>query len=144
KIVDVFTKQLELPRYSRMVALSEIAANDYNLNIPRYIDSSEPEDPHDLSAHLQGGIPNRDIDALAGYWQVFPSIRSTLFKTAREGYSEALVKAFEVKITILNHAEFKTFAAQSLVPFTDWSSRANLKAIAQGELPKAIIHRISE
>ncbi|MDH8061920.1 N-6 DNA methylase, partial [Klebsiella pneumoniae] len=55
KIVDVFTKQLELPRYSRMVPLSEIASNDYNLNIPRYIDSSEPEDLHDLSAHLQGG-----------------------------------------------------------------------------------------
>ncbi|MBF4343335.1 type I restriction endonuclease subunit M, partial [Vibrio anguillarum] len=78
KIVDAFTKQLELPRYSRMVPISEIAANDYNLNIPRYIDSSEPEDLHDLSAHLQGGIPNRDIDALERYWQVFPSIRATL------------------------------------------------------------------
>ena len=66
KIVDVFTRQIELPRYSRMVPLAEIAdpANDYNLNIPRYIDSSEPEDLHDLDAHLNGGIPDRDIDAL--------------------------------------------------------------------------------
>ncbi|MBY8275756.1 type I restriction-modification system subunit M [Vibrio fluvialis] len=144
KIVDVFTKQLELPRYSRMVPLSEIAGNDYNLNIPRYIDSSEPEDLHDLSAHLQGGIPNRDIDALERYWQVFPSIRATLFKPAREGYSEALVKASEVKSTILNHDEFKTFAAQSLEPFTEWAQRSNLHAIEQGELPKQIIHRISE
>lgn len=144
KIVDVFTKQLELPRYSRMVPLSEIAANDYNLNIPRYIDSSEPEDLHDLSAHLQGGIPNRDIDALERYWQVFPSIRATLFKHAREGYSEALVKPSEVKSTILNHDEFKTFAAQSLMPFTEWAERSNLRAIEQGELPKQIIHRISE
>lgn len=144
KIVDVFTKQLELPRYSRMVPLSEIASNDYNLNIPRYIDSSEPEDLHDLSAHLQGGIPNRDIDALERYWQVFPSIRATLFKPAREGYSEALVKASEVKSTILNHGEFKTFAAQSLEPFTEWAQRSNLHAIEQGELPKQIIHRISE
>ena len=78
-IVDAFTKQLVLPRYSRMVALSEIAANDYNLNIPRYIDSSEPEDLHDLSGHLQGGIPNRDIAALQAYWQVFPSLRNSLF-----------------------------------------------------------------
>ncbi|MBF4354640.1 N-6 DNA methylase, partial [Vibrio anguillarum] len=85
KIIDVFTKQSELPRYARMVPISEIAANDYNLNIPRYIDSSEPEDLHDLSAHLQGGIPNRDIDALERYWQVFPSIRATLFENAREG-----------------------------------------------------------
>lgn len=144
KIVDVFTKQLELPRYSRMVPLSEIAGNDYNLNIPRYIDSSEPEDLHDLSAHLQGGIPNRDIDALERYWQVFPSIRATLFEPAREGYSKALVKASEVKSTILNHDEFKTFAAQSLVPFTEWAQRSNLHTIEQGELPKQIIHRISE
>lgn len=144
KIVDVFTKQLELPRYSRMVPLSEIAGNDYNLNIPRYIDSSEPEDLHDLSAHLQGGIPNRDIDALERYWQVFPSIRATLFEHAREGYSKASVKASEVKSTILNHDEFKTFAAQSLVPFTEWAQRSNLHAIAQDESPKQIIHRISE
>ena len=144
KIVDAFTKQLELSRYSRMVPFSEVAANDYNLNIPRYIDSSDPEDLHDLSAHLQGGIPNRDIDALERYWQVFPSIRATLFKPAREGYSEALVSASEVKSTILNHDEFKTFAAQSLEPFTDWVQRSNLQAIEQGESPKQIIHRISE
>ncbi|MEC8483875.1 MAG: type I restriction-modification system subunit M, partial [Pseudomonadota bacterium] len=70
KIVDVFNKGIELERFSRLVPIDEIAANDYNLNIPRYIDSSEPEDLHDLSAHLQGGIPNRDIDALEHYWQV--------------------------------------------------------------------------
>ena len=66
KIVDVFNKQTEIERYSRMVPLSEIAdpKNDYNLNIPRYIDSSEPEDIQDLHAHLHGGIPDRDIDAL--------------------------------------------------------------------------------
>lgn len=144
KIVEVFTNQLEQPRFSRIVPLSEIAANDYNLNIPRYIDSSEPEDLHDLSAHLQGGIPNRDVDALDRYWQIFPSLRTTLFKPARQGYSEALVNASEVKNTILNHAEFKSFATQSLKPFTNWAERANLKAIKQGEQPKQIIHRISE
>ena len=77
KIVDVFTKQLEVPGYSRMVPLSEIAGptNDYNLNIPRYVDSSEPEDIQDLHAHLHGGIPERDIDALQGYWDAFPALR---------------------------------------------------------------------
>lgn len=70
RIVDVFNKQIELPRYSRMVPVAEIAspANDYNLNIPRYIDASDPEDLHDLDAHLHGGIPNRDLDALGDYW----------------------------------------------------------------------------
>lgn len=144
KIVDVFTKQLELPRYSRIVPLAEIAGNDYNLNIPRYIDASEPEDLHDLSAHLQGGIPNRDLDALDSYWQVFPSIRATLFEDEREGYSRSLFPASEVKSTILNHPEFKTFAQQSLAPFTQWYERAALKEIQIGEIPKQLIHRISE
>ena len=144
KIVDVFTKQLELPRYSRMVPLAEIAANDYNLNIPRYIDASEPEDLHDLRAHLQGGIPNRDIDALEPYWQVFPSLRATLFTADRAGYSKGLVAAGQVKSTILNHHEFKTFAEQSLRPFSAWRERAALKALQPGEVPKQIIHRISE
>src|SRR5690554_332480 len=144
KIVDVFTKQLELPRYSRMVPLSEIAGNDYNLNIPRYIDSSEPEDLHDLSAHLQGGIPNRDIDALERYWQVFPSIRASLFAPGRPGYSTALVKASAVKASILAHPEFTAFATASTQPFSDWASAAALDEIAVGEKPKDIIHRIAE
>lgn len=144
KIVEVFTKQLEQPRFSRMVPLSEIAANDYNLNIPRYIDSSEPEDLHDLSAHLQGGIPNRDINALEHYWQIFPSIRATLFKPAREGYSEALVKASEVKNTILNHDEFKQFATNSLQHYHVWARAAALAEIGIGDQPKALISEISE
>jgi len=143
-IVDAFTKQLVLPRYSRMVALSEIAANDYNLNIPRYIDSSEPEDLHDLSGHLQGGIPNRDIAALQAYWQVFPSLRDTLFAEDRPGYSKALISTAQVKPTILNHPEFIAFARQSLQPFTDWRERAALQDIQVGQLPKLIIQRISE
>ena len=143
-IVDAFTKQVLLPRYSRMVALSEIAANDYNLNIPRYIDSSEPEDLHDLSGHLQGGIPNRDIDALQHYWQVFPSLRNTLFAEDRPGYSKALISTAQVKPTILNHHEFTAFAQQSIQPFKEWRERAALQDIQIGQLPKAIIQRISE
>lgn len=82
KIVDAFINQLEIPGYSRMVPLSEIenAANDFNLNIPRYIDSSEPEDVQDLHAHIHGGIPQRDVDALEPYWSAFPSLRHQLFR----------------------------------------------------------------
>ncbi len=144
KIVDVFNKGLELERYSRLVEIDEIAANDYNLNIPRYIDSSEPEDLHDLSAHLQGGIPNRDIDALEHYWQVFPSIRATLFEPEREGYSHALVEASQVKSTVLAHQEFKDFAARSLLPFKQWIPEAKLKEIKVGDNPKNFIFNISE
>ena len=144
KIVDIFTKQQELDRYSRMVGLGEIASNDYNLNIPRYIDSSEPEDLHDLSAHLSGGIPNRDIEALNAYWQVFPSIRASLFKEAREGYCEAQVAANEVKSTILNHQEFKAFANTAIDLFHNWKQKADLKALDVGQPPKEVIKRISE
>jgi len=144
KIVDVFTKQLELPRYSRMVTVAEIAKNDYNLNIPRYIDASEPEDLHDLSAHLQGGIPNRDIDALARYWTVFPNLRAQLFAPERDGYSTGLVAAAQVKSTILQHPEFQSFASQSLTPFRAWCTRAALDQIKQGDHAKTLIERLSE
>ncbi|MGE0783894.1 type I restriction-modification system subunit M, partial [Mycolicibacterium sp.] len=90
KIVDTFNKQIEIDRYSRMVPMSEIAdsRNDYNLNIPRYIDSSEPEDLQDLSAHLHGGIPDRDLDALQSYWDAFPQLRSQIFTPNRPGYGD--------------------------------------------------------
>ncbi|MDY0137620.1 MAG: type I restriction-modification system subunit M [Thiomicrospira sp.] len=144
KVVDVFNKQIELPRYSRMVTLSEIADNDYNLNIPRYIDSSEPEDLHDLTAHLQGGIPNADIDALNDYWQVFPTLRNSLFKPTRPGYSQGLVEANQVKPTILAHPEFIAFAEKSLVPFSQWAQAAPLKTIQIGDSPKTLIFELSE
>ena len=144
KIVDVFTKHTELKRFSRMVSFSEIADNDFNLNIPRYIDASEPEDLHDLSAHLKGGIPTRDIEALSNYWQVFPSLRNVLFSPERTGYNSALIAAEKVKQTILEHPEFKTFATQSLVPFTAWSEQAQLKEFKQDDIPKALIHQWSE
>ena len=144
KIVDVFTKQLQLPKYSRMVPLAEIEKNDYNLNIPRYIDSSEPEDLHDLNAHLNGGIPNRDIDALEPYWKVFPELRATLFEPLRPGYSKGLLPSNEVKKHIVQHPEFTEFALQSLQPYAAWCKRAKLDSIQQGDVPKEIIHRISE
>jgi type I restriction enzyme M protein len=110
KIVDTFTRQAEIPKYSRMVPLAEIEANDFNLNLPRYIDSTEPEDLQDIDAHLRGGIPNRDIDGLDRYWQVFPMVRSTLFKRAdRPGYTRLKVPIGEVKATIIGHAEFTPF-----------------------------------
>ncbi|MBC6456093.1 MAG: type I restriction-modification system subunit M [Hormoscilla sp. SP5CHS1] len=147
KIVDVFNHQIELPRYSRMVSLSEIAAHDYNLNIPRYIDSSEPEDIHDLSAHLKGSIPNRDIDALNDYWRVFPQVRDALFAPGnRPGYSRSLVASSQVKATIRDRPEFAEFADRTLALYRDWRQHhePQLKAIALGEKPKEMIAKLSE
>ena len=64
-----------------MVSSEEIEKNDFNLNLPRYIDSQEPEDMQDIAGHLQGGIPERDLDALGAYWKVLPSVRAVLFES---------------------------------------------------------------
>jgi type I restriction enzyme M protein len=144
KVVDVVTKQLELTGFSRMVNLSEVVANEYNLNIPRYIDSSAAEDLHDLSAHLSGGIPTSDINALDNYWQVFPTLKQSLFSPARAGYESPLVKANEVKNTILAHEEFKAFAVTSIERFNQWKIQAKLSELAVNDIPKDIIKTISE
>ena len=149
KIVDVFNRQLEQPRYSRMVPVAEIAnpANDYNLNIPRYIDSSEPEDLHDLDAHLNGGIPNQDIDALEAYWTVFPSLRKALFKrNGRKGYSDARVETQRVKATILANTEFAAYADRVVGIFDQWRAAhvRLLKGLKKEAKPKQVIHRLSE
>jgi len=130
-----------------MVSLAEIEKNDFNLNIPRYIDSSEPEDLHDIEAHLKGGIPNRDIDALADYWAVMPSVRAALFgKGDRAGYATPKVEPTEVKPAILNHAEFAAFAKSVGDVFDGWRKAHinRLKTIKVGDHPKELIHEISE
>lgn len=144
KVVDAFTSYLAIPGYSRMVPLAEIASNDYNLNIPRYIDSSTPEDMHDLAGHLQGGIPNQDIDQLQQFWQVFPNLRDSILTSLRPGYSQIALPASEIKAHILQHPEFTEFANLTLRPFTAWAEEADLGAISIDDKPKEIIQRISE
>lgn len=144
KVVDAFTSFLDIPGYSRRVSLDEIASNDYNLNIPRYIDSSTPEDMHDLAGHLQGGIPNQDIDQLQQFWQVFPNLRDSILTPLRPGYSQITLPASDIKAHILQHPEFTEFANLTLRPFTAWAEEADLGAISIDENPKEIIQRISE
>ena len=150
RIVDVFNRQIEASRYSRMVPLSEIAdpANDYNLNLPRYVDSSEPEDLHDLDAHLNGGIPNRDLDALGDYWKVFPSLRKALFKRAagRKGYSLPRIEARQVKAAILGHEEFQSYGERVAAVIGAWCKAhgRRLRALGVNDRPVALIDALSE
>lgn len=148
KIVDVFNRQTRIERYSRMVPLHEIAdpKNDYNLNIPRYIDSSEPEDIQDLHAHLHGGIPDRDLDMLSGYWEAFPSLRVTLFTPNRPGYSDLAVGVTEVQQTVLDSNEFQKFATDVRGQVNDWfaAHRPILQALDANTVPKELIARISD
>ena len=149
RIVDVFNRQSERPGYARRVPVAEIAApaNDYNLNIPRYIDSSDPEDLHDLEAHLNGGIPDRDIDALAAYWDVFPSLRQTLFMdNGRAGYSDARVETQQVKAAVQGHDEFAAFAARVAEILCGWRTahEARLWGVGDETYPRALIDVLSD
>ncbi|WP_332367413.1 type I restriction-modification system subunit M [Micromonospora sp. WMMC241] len=148
KIVDVFNKQAEVERFSRMVPLAEIAdpKNDYNLNIPRYIDSSEPEDLQDLDAHLHGGIPDRDLDALAGYWDAFPSLRAALFRPNRPGYSDLRLNVNDVQQNVLDSEEFTKFAGAIQSKVDDWftTHRPILQGIDEQTVPKDLIARIGD
>ncbi|WP_227815033.1 HsdM family class I SAM-dependent methyltransferase [Nitrogeniibacter aestuarii] len=150
KIVDTFARQDErYPRYARMVAFDEIAdlKNDFNLNLPRYIDSSEPEDIHDIDAHLNGGIPERDIDAFAADWQQMPGLRATLFESAgRAGYAQLKVPVTEVKATILGHAEFIAFTEKVSALFDKWREAVTpcLAGFDKGGHPKELIGTVSE
>ena len=148
RIVDTFTRQVEIPGYARLVSVTEIssAKNDYNLNLPRYIDSTDAEDLQDIGAHLHGGIPDRDIDALNPYWRVIPAVRAALFKKARPGYSQLRLPAAGIKPAIFEHPEFTAFNATATQTFAKWKKACTpqLKGFTRGGHPKALIETISE
>jgi type I restriction enzyme M protein len=147
KIVDTFNKQEEVDKYSRIVPITEIEEKEYNLNIPRYIDSQEPEDIQDIEAHLKGGIPNADIEALNAYWQVYPTLRKVLFAAhQRPGYSMLHIEKAKIKTTIFEHPEFTTYSKKVFDVYDDWKARTIpvLKGLQEGVKPKKLIHQISE
>lgn len=147
KIVDVFNKGLEVPKYARMVPVAEIEENKYNLNIPRYIDSQEVEDVQDIEAHISGGIPKADIDALQNYWDVYPSLKDELFEdTDRKNYCQLKVETKHIRITIFSHSEFIKYATEINAVFLKWQSKheTQLKSIAIGDKPKLLIHDLAE
>lgn len=149
KIVDVFNKELEIPKFSRTVSMAEISdpKNDYNLNIPRYIDSQEAEDIQDIAAHLLGDIPAIDIDSLTEYWTAYPSLKNHLFgKSKRERYYVPKFETDAIKQTIFNHTEFVAFSANMDTVFAKWSKEAStyLKSLKTGLKPKLVIQEISE
>jgi type I restriction enzyme M protein len=149
KIVDVFNGMIEIAGYSRLVLTGEIESpgNDFNLNIPRYISSVEPEDLHDLDAHLRGGIPATDIDALGEYWAVFPELRRQLFEPGdRPGYDRAKVSPRWVNRVIRENPEFEAYATRVREVFAGWrvAHRRSLEAVDVGSSPSAVISALSD
>lgn len=146
KIVDVFNKQIKIDKYSKMVSFEEIERNEFNLNLPRYIDSQEPEDIQDIEGHLKGGVPAADVEALRKYWDVCPSLRETLFKPNRPGYFDLAIEKSSIKSVIYEHAEFSAFIAEMNKHFEKWrkKSAASLRGLEAGCHPKEEISTLAE
>jgi type I restriction enzyme M protein len=124
KIVTTFNEQITTdPKYARFVPNEEIKVkNDYNLNIPRYIDSSTPEDLQDIDAHLHGGIPAADVDSMEKYWSLFPKLKEKLFSPLREGYYQLNIDKDDVRSTVYADEEFCAYADRIDMAFDAWMS----------------------
>ena len=127
KIVTTFNEQIGTdPKYARFVPNEEIKVkNDYNLNIPRYIDSSEPEDLQDIDAHLHGGIPAADVDSMEKYWTLFPNLKNKLFSPLRDGYYKLNIEKDDVRSTIYSDEEFNAYAERIDMAFDDWKAEVD-------------------
>jgi len=146
QIVDVFNTQTEVEKYARFVSFDEIEKNEYNLNIPRYIDTQEAEDIQDLNAHLSGGIPDRDINGLQRFWEVYPTLKSHLFSRFRESYSQLNVATSDIKSAIYEHPEFTAYSDELALVFESWKTKIydDLQGINELTAPKKLEKHISE
>ena len=125
RIITTFNEQITTdPKYARFVPNDEIEKkNGYNLNITRYIDSTDPEDIQDIYAHIHGGIPAVDIDGLSKYWEVFPSLKSELLTAISEKYYSLNVEHENIRQTIYKNAEFSEYGEKLDEAFTAWKSK---------------------
>ena len=143
KIVTTFNQRITSdPKYARFVPMDEIKIkNDYNLNIPRYIDSSTPEDLQDIEAHLHGGIPAVDVESMGKYWTLFPKLKEKLFSMMREGYYQLNIRKDDVRNTVYNDAEFSAYADRIDAAFDAWKEQVDvgLRSIDEDVEPKKYI-----
>lgn len=155
RIIDTYTARLECPGYSRMVPMSEIKDNDYNLNIPRYIDSGDTEVRQDIFAHLNGGIPQNEIDTMPEFAHGFAALKSALFAPSEHaGYSLCRMAPADIRKCILSCEEFAAFkagAAQHLehwqntvTPWLEAAKETVSPALLIGKLENAVLEEFSD
>lgn len=118
RIVDAVIERRNVERFARVVSLEEIRENEYNLNIPRYVDSSETLETWDFYASMFGGIPNSEIDMLSEYWRALPGLRETIFRATSEKYSDIAVD--DIKSSINSHSSVKAFKSDYVKAFDDF------------------------
>jgi type I restriction enzyme M protein len=147
KIVTTFNNKIEEKGYSRMVMLDEIKTkNEYNLNIPRYIDSSVKEDLQDITAHLSGGIPALDVDGLEKYWDVYIGLKEKLFAPLRKGYYKLIVEKDAVRDIIYTDHTFESYGQKVETAYLNWKEIADkiLKNLSSETNPKTLIVELAE
>lgn len=118
RIADTIKERKTVDKFSRVVSIEEIRANDYNLNIPRYVDSSEPSENWDIYATMFGGIPQTELNALKDYWEAFPSLKSALFNNSDSAYCTLAVS--DVKDAISGNADVLSFRQKYATAFNDF------------------------
>lgn len=131
RIVDVVTRRESVDKYSKVVSRDEIRANDYNLNIPRYVDSSEAAESWDIYASMFGGLPIYEIDELKEYWRAFPALRSALFENTSSENCKLIVD--DIKKAIKEHADVKNFESEFQTAFGDFDKYLYDELIAKME-----------
>ncbi|MCM1139885.1 MAG: type I restriction-modification system subunit M [Muribaculum sp.] len=152
KIVDAVTERREIPKFSRRVSRETIKQNDYNLNIPRYVNSAEADEQWDIYATMFGGIPNTELDTLAPFWTAFPSLRSQLFEETTEGYSRLIPKPEDVKNVIVANADVRSFAvdySSAVAPIATALNENLIEVLGDAEKVQAInpnkeLHKATE
>ncbi len=144
KMIDAFNAYKEIPYYSKMVSLEEISANDYNLNIPRYI-TAKQESEKDLFALINSPsyLPKNEIEAYAPYFQVFKELKNTLFKESdKEGYYALKTECENIKDYITQSSEFQTFHASVLSAFDRLELLTTFNDLEPGFTPKTLIESV--
>lgn len=131
KIVDTFTRREDVPKFARMVSRDTIRENGYNLNIPRYVDSSEKGESWDIYASIFGGIPTSEIAELRAYWEAFPSLKAQLFAASDMPYSSVTVE--DVNAAIAGNADVKAFTSRFDESFKDFEQYLYNELIANAE-----------
>ncbi|WP_323593016.1 type I restriction-modification system subunit M [Aliarcobacter butzleri] len=129
KIADTVINRTNIDKYSRAVSRDEIRENDYNLNIPRYVDSSEADESFDIYATMFGGIPKSEIELLNIYWQSFPTLKSALFDNIESEYTH--LKTNDIKQTIMANDDVRTFIKNFSSSFDDFNSFLKTELLEQ-------------
>lgn len=148
RIVDTWEAWVDVPHYARFVPQEEIEKNDYNLNIPRYIEVRDTEIVQDIDAHLKGGLPKHDIEQLSDYWKALPTLKDELVKNQGNGYYTWAVSREQIDGIINDNEDYQTLQAtlkhHCRTDFMELWQETIYGLAESSEKPKDLIERMGQ